>query len=73
MSRERRFELKVSEDDENVAYLMLPAHPGAIPGIVKRSVSLHELIDKYRGPDIGLDFNAEDELIGIEIIGGWDE
>ena len=69
MSREHGFELEVSEDDETVAYLRLPAHPGTKPRVVKRSVSLREAIGDYEGPDVNLDFGEGNELIGIEIVG----
>ena len=69
MSHKHGFELKVSEDDENVAYLRLPGHPGTKFGIVKRSVSLRALIGEYEGPDVNLDFGEGNRLIGIEIVG----
>ena len=69
MSRKHGFELKVSEGDENVAYLRLPGHPGTKPGIVKRTVSLRALMGEYEGPDVNLDFGEGDKLIGIEIVG----
>jgi hypothetical protein len=69
MPQEHGFDLKVSEDDEDVAYLRLPGHPGSAPGVVKRSVSLRDLVDDYEGPDINLDFGEGNTLIGIEIVG----
>jgi hypothetical protein len=69
MSQEHGFDLKISEDDEDVAYLRLPGHPGSAPGVVKRSVSLRDLVDDYEGPDINLDFGEGNILIGIEIVG----
>ena len=69
MSPKHGFDLKVSEDDEDVAYLRLPGHPGSAPGVVKRSVSLRELVGDYAGPDINLDFGEGNTLIGIEIVG----
>jgi hypothetical protein len=61
-------QLKVSEDDDEMAYLFLPNHPKqVIPGIVKKQVRLSELIDGYKGPDIYLDFNEDGIMIGIEI------
>ena len=69
MTKSEGFDLKVSEDDEDVAYLRLPGHPGTESGVVKRSVSLRELIDSYVGPDVNLDFDEKDRLIGIEIVG----
>ena len=69
MDRERGFALKVSSDDEAVAYLRLPSHPGTRSGAVTRSISLRDLLGKYNGPDVQLDFDAANTLIGIEIIG----
>ena len=69
MSQEHGFDLEVSEDDEDVAYLRLPGHPGSAPGVVKRTVRLHDLVGDYEGPDIYLDFGEGDTLIGIEIVG----
>ncbi len=69
MSKEQNFEFKISEDDEDVAYLKLPGHPGTKPGVVKRSVSLRDLFGKYDGPDINFDFGEGNKLIGIEILG----
>lgn len=69
MAQRRDFELMISEDDEDVAYLRLPSHPGTKPFLVKRTVSLRDLLGDYEGPDINLDFNAKNVLIGIEIVG----
>lgn len=56
--------LKVSKGDDNIAYLYLSKHPKkAILGSVKKSIS--ELIENYKGIPVNLDFNEEDELIGI--------
>ncbi|QMV15552.1 DUF2283 domain-containing protein [Vibrio spartinae] len=61
-------QLKVSADDDEVAYLYLPEHPKkVVPGIVKKQVRLSEIVKNYNGPDIYLDFNENNELIGIEI------
>ncbi|MNE11603.1 hypothetical protein D3C87_228150 [compost metagenome] len=62
--------LKVSEDDDSVGYLYLPDHPKKlVVGLTKKQVHLRSLIDQYKGPDILLDFNADNVLVGIEIIG----
>lgn len=66
----KKIVLKVSKDDDNIAYLYLPKHPKkAILGSVKKSISISELIENYKGIPINLDFNEEDELIGLEILG----
>jgi hypothetical protein len=69
MTQEHKFDLKISKDDEDVAYLKLPGHPGTKSGVVKKSVSLRDLFGEYSGPDIILDFSEGKKLIGIEIIG----
>jgi hypothetical protein len=69
MSREHGFDLEVSQDDKDVAYLRLPGHRGPAPGVVKRSVSLRDLVGDYEGPEIILDFGEGNTLIGIEIVG----
>lgn len=64
------FQLDVSKDDPDIAYLRLPCHPGrGKPGIVAKQVSLSEKIEGYKGPDIYLDFDNLGQLIGIEILG----
>lgn len=63
------FKLEVSEDDEDVAYLSFPGHPGPKPGCVKRTVNLRELMGEYQGPDVNLDFGESNRLIGIEMVG----
>ena len=61
-------QLKISADDDEVAYLFLPNHPKqVVPGIVKKQTRLSDLIDGYKGPDIYLDFDEEGKMIGIEI------
>ena len=60
--------LKVSEGDDGVAYLYLPAHPGeATQGSVSKQVRLSDLLN-YSGPDLYLDFDANGCLIGVEIL-----
>lgn len=62
--------LKVSEDDPDVAYLYLPGHPGEKKeNIVKSQIRLYDIIQSYKGPDIYLDIDHEDNVIGIEILG----
>jgi hypothetical protein len=55
--------------DSDTAYVELPGHPGAgTPGCVKRTICLDDLIDNFSGPRVHLDFDANDRLIGIEIL-----
>lgn len=64
-----KIELKVSDDDHDVAYVSLPDHPGAgTSGCVKKTLRLLEHIPDYEGADIMLDFDADNRLIGIEIL-----
>ncbi len=44
-----RFELRVSEDDQDVAYLRLPSHPGETCKMSK-SIRLAELMGSYTSP-----------------------
>jgi uncharacterized protein YuzE len=68
--KKQNFILKISTDDENVAYLQLPKHPKKLViGIVKKTISLSEIIEGYKSIPIHLDFDEEGELIGIEIVG----
>ncbi len=62
--------LKLSKDDEMVGYLYLPKHPKkTVVGIVKKNISINELIKDYKGIPIYFDFDEDNELIGIEIVG----
>jgi len=65
--RSRTFTLTISSDDPTVAYLELPTHPvGRVR--VSRSVRLYDLIGRYAGPEVLLDFDAEGVLVGIEVV-----
>jgi Protein of unknown function (DUF2283) len=64
-----RIELKLSQDDSTVAYISLPDHPGSGTfGAVARQVRLLDLCGGYKGPDIYLDFDKENRLVGIEVL-----
>lgn len=62
-----KFALKISEDDPDVAYLRLPSHPGGACKM-SRSVRLVDVLGKYAGPDVVLDFDEKGVLVGIEIL-----
>jgi uncharacterized protein YuzE len=65
---QKKFELSVSDDDPDVAYLALPGHPGrGVPRAVAKQVRLLTLL-QYVGPDIHLDLDADGHLIGIEFV-----
>ena len=64
----RKMTLTISDDDEDVAYLALPAHPGpGTHGAVAKQTRLLDLMT-YVGPDLYLDFDQDGTLIGIEIL-----
>ncbi len=60
------FLLEVSGDDPEVAYLKLPTHPGGLCRM-SRSVRLFDVLGKYDGPDVVLDFDTRGVLVGIEV------
>ena len=53
--------------DAHTAYIALPGHRDE-PGVVAKMLDLAELIEKYQGPRVHLDFNKRGVLIGIEIL-----
>lgn len=62
--------LKKSKDDPDVAYLYLPGHPGEKnKNIIKTQIRLYDIIKNYKGPDIYLDVDQNDNVVGIEILG----
>ena len=64
-----KIDLKVSKTKSPVAYLSLPGHPGeGTPGCVKKTVRLSDLCGSYGGPDVYLDYDIDNTLIGIEIL-----
>lgn len=62
--------LDASWDDElEAGYVYLPDHPGAgTPGCVARSIDVFALDEQLRGMQVVLDIDAQDRVIGIEII-----
>lgn len=65
---EKRISLAVSADDQDVAYLYLPDHPGqGTSGVVLKQVRLPSLLT-YKGPDLYLDFDEHGQLIGVEVL-----
>lgn len=60
-------QLEASSDDKT-AYVLLPDHPKHVTaGVVNKQIKLSDVIDSYKGPDIYLDFNSNNVLIGIEV------
>lgn len=66
--QESKLRLEISPDDEEVAYLRLPSHPGSTQGVVARTLSLRDLIGDYTGPDLNFDFDKDNVLIGVEVL-----
>jgi hypothetical protein len=67
IERSGRFLLKLANDKHEDAYLQLPTFPvGKLT--TSRSIRLHDLIGKYEGPDINIDFDEQGMLVGIEIL-----
>jgi len=62
------FDLRVSEDDKDVAYLRLPSHPGTVPCTTSKSIRLRDIMGDYEGPDLYFDFDLRGILVGIEIL-----
>lgn len=55
--------------DGDMAYLFLPKHPGkGVPRVTVKQISLHSIVNSYQGPEIILDFDKDDEIIGMEFM-----
>ena len=62
------FSLVISKDDQNVASIYLPNHPGrGTPNVVKRQIRLLDLLP-YQGPDIYFDLDENNNVISLEIL-----
>jgi len=74
VSQERlgKYVLKISDDNNEVAYLYLPTYPGPEAQtegeevMAKKSIRLTDVIGAYDGPDIVLDFDENNILVGVE-------
>ena len=67
--KNKKIYLSVSEDDPEVAYLYLPGHPGEEKkNVVKKQIRLYDIIKNYKGPDIYIDFDMDDNAVGFEIL-----
>jgi uncharacterized protein YuzE len=65
---QQRIALRISEDDQDVAYITLPGHPGiGTKNATAKQVRLSDLLS-YVGADIFLDLDTDGRLIGIEIL-----
>lgn len=57
------------EDELEAGYVYLPDHPGpGTPGCVVRSLDVFTLDERLRGLQVVLDIDANDRIIGIEIL-----
>lgn len=66
--KEEKMRFEISKDDIEVGYLYIP-NQDHLERKIKRQIRLSNLIDHYQGPDVYLDFDFSDTLIGIEIVG----
>lgn len=64
----RKFQLRISDDDDQVAYLRLPTYSEETKRMSK-SVRLVDLLGSYNGPEVVLDFDEDGTLVGIEVVG----
>lgn len=65
---QQKIALRVSDDDQDMAYLILPGHPGVgTKKAAAKQVRLSDLLP-YVGADIYLDLDVDGQLIGIEIL-----
>jgi uncharacterized protein YuzE len=70
MSNSNRIFFKASSSADDSGYLYLPKHPkGTITGVVKKTISINDVLSDYKGIPLYLDFDKDGELIGIEISG----
>lgn len=57
------------DEELEAGYIYLPDHPGAgTPGCVERCIDVFALDDRLRGLQIILDVDAENRVIGIEVL-----
>lgn len=69
MKHKKEMKLRQEESEPGAAYLELHAHPHVLtPGLVKRSIDIHLLVEGYNGPRLCLDLNEHGEPIGIEVV-----
>jgi Protein of unknown function (DUF2283) len=68
MVRKKKNHLEVGDDDDVVAYLTLPDHPGRLSAVVKKNIRLRDVIGAYVGPDLFFDFDENNVLVGVEIL-----
>jgi hypothetical protein len=64
---EEKIHIRIGGEDSETAYVALPGYRSEF-GIVKKTITLDELLEDYRGPRVSLDFDKDGILIGIEIL-----
>lgn len=69
-SKQGRFELSVVGENEDTAYLKLPAHPKkkSVPGISVRQVRVSDVLNLGHSVDIFIDFDKDGTPIGLEFL-----
>jgi hypothetical protein len=64
MKMSDKFNFSVSEDDE-VAYVKFNDYSGKK---IYKQIHLNQLLTDYNGPDIYIDINVDNEIVGIEVL-----
>ena len=64
----KEIKVKISENDKSVGYIYLPNNSDKNNKVYK-TIDISEIINDYSGVPVYLDFNSNDVLIGIEIVG----
>ncbi len=62
------FELRLSDNKHEIAYLRLPTYPKREQQKTFKSVRLFEVMGVYKGPDVVFDFDSDGVLVGIEVL-----
>ncbi|AOR63362.1 DUF2283 domain-containing protein [Pectobacterium wasabiae] len=66
--KKNKINLEVSGDGD-MAYLVLPNHPGkGKAGVAVKHIALRTIIENYQGPEIYLDFDSNGNMIGMEFL-----
>jgi uncharacterized protein YuzE len=60
------YRLKISDDDQSVAYIEIDT---GRKRLVDRQIRINDLIEGIIGPDLVIDIDREGHVLGIEIIG----
>ncbi len=63
----KKIDIKSYGADNHTVYLSFEGHTHE-PGIVRKTISIYQLIQGYNGPQINIDFNENGQAIGIEVL-----